>query len=205
MNSLFGFYVDMTRCTGCKTCMIACSDKHDHAASINWRRVLEYTGGSWIKDGDGFRQDVFSYYLSIACNHCRSPICIEVCPTTAMHLDVNGIVSVDPAKCQGCRYCQWACPYKAPQFDASKGVMTKCDFCKDNILQGTPPSCVAACPTRALQYCELEDLKRQTDAAGEVAPLCAAKLTEPSLFLKLHRMAKPIENTTGKNAAEEEL
>ena len=55
MNSQFGFYMDMTRCTGCKTCMIACSDRHDHADNINWRRVVEYTGGSWIKDGEVFR------------------------------------------------------------------------------------------------------------------------------------------------------
>ncbi len=119
-NQQPAFFVDMTLCTGCKACMIACKDKHDLDVSVNWRRVVEYSGGNWIKEGDCFRQDIFCYYLSLSCNHCQDPICVNSCPTTAMHKDSEGIVSVDESKCVGCGYCQWACPYGAPQLNEVK-------------------------------------------------------------------------------------
>ena len=54
--------------------------------------------------GDAYEQNVFAYYVSLSCNHCENPVCAEACPTQAMHKDENGIVSVDPDRCVGCRY-----------------------------------------------------------------------------------------------------
>ncbi|NCD17670.1 MAG: 4Fe-4S ferredoxin, partial [Actinobacteria bacterium] len=47
MSENFGFYFDQSRCNGCKACQIACKDKHDLPIGVNWRRVVEYSGGSW--------------------------------------------------------------------------------------------------------------------------------------------------------------
>lgn len=103
------FHIDIDICTGCKTCMVACMDKNDLPVNILFRRVTEYTGGEWVTNPDGTcEQNVFAYYVSISCNHCENPICIRSCPTTAMHKDENGIVSVDYDKCVGCRYCEWS-------------------------------------------------------------------------------------------------
>jgi anaerobic dimethyl sulfoxide reductase subunit B (iron-sulfur subunit) len=89
------FKVDMTLCTGCKTCMIACRDKNDEH-DVFFRRVVEYVGGGWTAEENTYRQNIFAYYLSVACNHCADPICVESCPTTAMHKLDNGIVIIDP-------------------------------------------------------------------------------------------------------------
>ena len=98
------FHIDTSRCTGCKTCMVACMDKHDLPEGVLWRRVTEYVGGEWTARPDGtYTQNIFGYYLSIGCNHCQNPICVRSCPTTAMHKGKDGIVSVDHAKCVGCR------------------------------------------------------------------------------------------------------
>ena len=92
------FHIDVATCTGCKTCMIACKDKNDLADGVRWRRVSEYAGGGWVRRADNtLTQDVFAYYVSVACNHCDEPICVSVCPTTAMHKDESGIVLVDGA------------------------------------------------------------------------------------------------------------
>ena len=52
------------------------------------------------------------------------------------------------------RYCEWACPYGAPQFDEEAGVMTKCNLCADLLDKGQNPACVDACVMRALDFGE---------------------------------------------------
>ena len=199
------FYFNMNACTGCKTCMIACIDKYDVPKGVQYRRVSEYTGGSWVAGPNKtFEQNVFVYYLSIACNHCENPICADSCPTTAMHKQENGIVVVDEGKCIGCRYCEWVCPYSAPQFNAESGKMEKCDFCRDFQSVGKSPACVSACPTRALDYGEYDELVKMYGET-HVAPLPDKSVTNPLLAVTPHRHAQPIGLGTGKIANPEEV
>ena len=41
----YGFYFDSTRCTGCRTCEMACKDYHDLSTEAAFRRVFDYEGG----------------------------------------------------------------------------------------------------------------------------------------------------------------
>lgn len=188
-----GFYFDQSRCTGCKACQIACKDKHDLPVGVSWRRVAEYTGGSWqgAAGSATFSPDVFTYYTSVACNHCDDPICVEVCPSKAMRKGDNGIVSVDASVCIGCRYCAMACPYGAPQFDGDKGVMTKCDFCADRLARDEKPACVAACPSRVLDFGEVSQLRAKYGDRAGIAPLPDPKVTSPNLVISPHPKARP--------------
>jgi anaerobic dimethyl sulfoxide reductase subunit B (iron-sulfur subunit) len=182
------FFLDTQICTGCKTCIIACKDKNNLPEGVRWRRVVEFAGGDWILQENGtVSQNVFAYYISVGCNHCRDPICEEVCPSTAMHRDDRSLVTIDLEKCVGCRYCEWACPYSAPQFDATIGQMTKCDFCQDELEQERTPACVAACPTRALQFGEYEALAARQVSDRIMAPLPPRELTDPNFILAPHR------------------
>ena len=200
------FFLDTQICTGCKTCMIACKDKNDLPMGVRWRRVVEFAGGDWVRHGDGtFSQNVFAYYISVSCNHCQDPICVQVCPSTAMNQDDHGIVTVDLQKCLGCRYCEWACPYSAPQFDEDLGQMTKCDFCRKELEQGDVPACVAGCPTRALQFGEYELLAARHGSGLLMAPLPPPALTEPNFILEPHRDAKPGQSRTGAIGNPEEV
>ena len=45
----YGFFIDISRCTGCKTCTLACKDYKELGPNQNFRRVYEYTGGNWKK------------------------------------------------------------------------------------------------------------------------------------------------------------
>jgi anaerobic dimethyl sulfoxide reductase subunit B len=159
----YGFYFDSTRCTGCKTCAMACKDYKDTQTEINFRKVYDIEGGSTTQSADGtVVHGALSYHVSLACNHCTAPSCVEVCPTAAMHKDADtGIVSVDATKCIGCGYCHMACPYNAPVVDREKGYSVKCDGCKDRISEGKQTICVEACPLRALDCDGVEALRKK--------------------------------------------
>ncbi|KFS84643.1 dimethyl sulfoxide reductase, partial [Salmonella enterica subsp. enterica serovar Bareilly str. CFSAN000232] len=116
--------MDSSRCTGCKTCELACKDYKDLTPDVSFRRIYEYAGGDWQEDNGVWHQNVFAYYLSISCNHCEDPACTKVCPSGAMHKRDDGFVVVNEEVCIGCRYCHMACPYGAPQYNAAKGHMT---------------------------------------------------------------------------------
>ncbi len=113
MTTQYGFFIDSSRCTGCKTCELACKDFKDLGPEVSFRRIYEYAGGDWQEDNGVWHQNVFAYYLSISCNHCDDPACTKVCPSGAMHKREDGFVVVDEDVCIGCRYCHMACPYGA--------------------------------------------------------------------------------------------
>ncbi|MDL2267518.1 dimethylsulfoxide reductase subunit B [Desulfovibrio sp. OttesenSCG-928-G15] len=196
------FYCNSELCTGCKTCMIACKDKHNLGKGQNWRKVVEYCGGGFTPTGNGaFTHNVFAYYISFSCNHCENPACTKSCPTKAIRKDENGIVCIDPQQCEGCRSCEWSCPYTAPQFDEESGKMSKCDFCKDYLKEEMPPACVAACPCRALDFGEYEDLRKKYGEYAPIAPLPSPELTRPHFLCAPNRQAKALGTTFGTRGA----
>ncbi len=205
MSTQYGFYIDSSRCTGCKTCELACKDFKNLSPEVNFRRIYEYAGGDWTEQDGVYRQNVFAYYLSISCNHCDDPACAKVCPSGAMHKREDGFVVVDEAVCIGCRYCSMACPYGAPQFDQVKGHMTKCDGCYERVAEGKKPICVESCPLRALDMAPIEELRAKYGNLSEIAPLPSAEYTHPNIVLKLNANSKPVGDTTGHLANPEEV
>ena len=214
----YAFTFDASACSGCKACQVACKDKNNLPVGVLWRRVYEVSGGDWYRVGAGsprpefdaetrareprpynpnsvWENTVFAYNLSIACNHCVHPKCAGVCPTDAYIVRDDGIVYIDQSKCMGCGYCSWACPYAAPQYNPEVGHMTKCDLCYDNLDVGLPPSCVAACPMRVLDFVTADERPLTVDgtqplwniaAEKHPYPLPAHSHTEPHLAIQSH-------------------
>src|SRR5438309_1314753 len=75
----YRFHFDMTKCIGCKCCVVACNEQNGNPADINWRRVGEIEGG-WYPN-------TYRSYLSMGCNHCMEPTCLEGCPVDAYSKD----------------------------------------------------------------------------------------------------------------------
>ncbi len=192
----YAFTFDASACTGCKACQIACKDKNNLPVGVLWRRVFEVSGGEWQKQGQAWENSVFAYNLSIACNHCVHPKCAGVCPTDAFVQREDGIVYIDETRCMGCGYCAWACPYSVPQYNPDLGRMTKCNFCMDELDQGRPPACVAACPMRILDYAVIseqssvisEEYRRlwELPADEHPFPLPTFSRTQPHLAIRPH-------------------
>jgi anaerobic dimethyl sulfoxide reductase subunit B (iron-sulfur subunit) len=189
--SQYAFYVNSNRCITCKACGMACKDKNDLEPGRKYRRIHSMSTGAWSRDASGIYvpKDVFSYSVSLACNHCAQPACVAACPVGAMQKDdATGIVDNDKAVCIGCGSCSTACPYNAPSLDKAAQKTGKCDFCKDLLEQGQPPACVAACSAQALDFGELADIKAaHADAVQQVAPLADPGMTTPSLFITPRR------------------
>lgn len=187
-NKQLGFYIDLRSCSGCKACQIACRDKNDTNLGVRWRRVYEVSGGEWLQRGDVLMDNTFSYFVSSACSHCANPACVPVCPTGALSKRAeDGVVAIDESKCIGCRYCEWACPYGAPQFNAETGTMSKCDFCKDYLDAGKNPACVDACQMRVLKYGDIAELRTEYGTVGAIFPFPEPSITQPSTTFTPHK------------------
>ena len=131
-----------------------------------WRRVSKTEYGTVPPDVDVLG-------LSLGCNHCDKPACIEVCPVQIIYKEPEyGVVLVDNANCISCGKCQDACPWGSPQFydpnfrkyaqtDPLRPKMTKCTMCLDRIREGLKPACVAACFNRALDAGPVDELKQK--------------------------------------------
>ena len=62
-------------------------------------------------------------YVRVSCQQCQDAPCVTVCPTGAAHHDPEtGIVTMDPDRCVGCKYCIVACPYNARFINAETKV-----------------------------------------------------------------------------------
>jgi len=209
MAKQYAFHFDASACNGCKACTIACKSKNDLPVGITWRRVYEYGGGGWVQDKEDrnlmIPNNIYAYAMSVACMHCEKPLCAEVCPTGAITKGDDGIVVIDAEKCIGCRYCEWACPYGAPQFDEEAGNMTKCDMCQDLVAQGMVPDCVSACVMRALDFGELDEMREKYGTVNAIEPLPEAKYTKPALVITPHRHSQPSGQGTGRILDMEEV
>ena len=198
MPEQMGFHSDSSTCINCNVCQIACQDKHDLPAGVKPRRVFQYGGGEWsVEDGVPVPGKVFTYSVSISCMHCAEPACVPACEAGAITKRADGVVAIDAEKCAGCRSCEEACPYGAPQFNPETGVMTKCDFCQDLLATGLDPACVDACPMRALHAGPLEQLRSRYGNVSAVEPLPASG-TGPALVVTPHRHSQPSGKGTGK-------
>jgi DMSO reductase iron-sulfur subunit len=143
LGEQYRFHFDMTKCIGCKCCVVACNEQNGNPAAINWRRVGELEGGHYPY--------VQRHHLSMGCNHCLEPSCLIGCPVEAYTKDpVTGVVIHSADTCIGCQYCTWNCSYGVPQYNPERGVVGKCDLCHNRLDDGMAPACVAACPEGAI-------------------------------------------------------
>ena len=137
------FIIDMATCTGCQTCRIACHDRADSADGVEPLRIETEESGVYPIPTLAYRV--------VHCHHCAEPSCAAVCPVEAISRDAAGWVLIDAAACTGCGACADACPFGVITL-GDDDVAVKCDGCHDEVARGWEPTCVRACPMRALHF-----------------------------------------------------
>lgn len=162
--------VDVERCGGCRTCTVACNLANGTPPGVSWCTVVTGESGEYPNPRvtETPRQ----------CLQCADPPCVAVCPTGASAKRPDGIVAGDAESCSSCGDCVDACPHGMRQitdvrpyrpeigFTAFEegayakrhpGVPEKCDDCLELVVQGRQPVCVAACPSHARRFGDLDD------------------------------------------------
>ncbi len=165
-----GMLIDVSKCTACRACQVACKDWNDLPAeeTVCWgsyENPPDLSPNTWNRvafreiDRSGQLAWVFQ---SVRCLHCADAPCVQVCPTGALYKDPLGFTALDQDKCNGCGYCTQFCPFHIPRLTEADiwghGKATKCTFCQDRVSNGMEPACAKACPTGAIQFGERAEL-----------------------------------------------
>jgi protein NrfC len=151
--------VDSKKCSGCTSCMLACSLVNEGEENLSLARIqIMQTSFGRFPDDISIQQ----------CRQCVIAPCVEACPVNALFIDAkNGnIRRIDKTKCKdyqtksnGCQRCNEACPYRPNMalWNHEKKIAAICDLCADAQYwneKGGPEgkqACVELCPMKAIK------------------------------------------------------
>ena len=151
--------VDIQKCQGCTSCMLACTLVHEGVENLSLSRI-QIIQNSF----KSFPADV----TIEQCRQCVDPACVKVCPADALkaNAEYGNVRMIDRTKCIGCGECIEACPYtpsrpvvaKDGNFDDDQKAR-KCDLCANtpyhwDVAGGGPEgkqACVEVCPVGAIK------------------------------------------------------
>lgn len=160
-----GLLYDSTRCVGCRACTVACKEANGLPADTTTYGDGLYDAPTGLNERTKtviqlYKEGNEQSFVKKQCMHCVDPACVSGCMLGALKKREFGIVSWDPDRCVGCRYCQTACPFGVPQFEWSKKAprIVKCELCRDLLAKGKQPACTEVCPRQAVVFGKRDEL-----------------------------------------------
>lgn len=163
--------IDVSLCTGCKGCQVACSEWNDLRDEVGhnvgvYDNPANLTPETWTVIRFDEREDEAGKLEWLlrkeGCMHCAEPGCLKACPSPGAILQfANGIVDFQSEQCIGCGYCVAGCPFDIPRISKKDNRAYKCTLCADRVAVGQEPACVKTCPTGAISFgskAEMKDL-----------------------------------------------
>lgn len=164
---------DASHCTGCKGCQVACKQWNGLPAPTGLNSV-PFTGSyqspadlngdtrlimTFAEHESGNKFQPLNFAIGRrSCFHCTDAACVEICSSGALYKTDKGVVAFDTDKCNGCTYCQSACPFDVPRFRPTDKRIDKCTLCLDRLEEGGIPACVKTCQPEALCFGPREEM-----------------------------------------------
>ena len=162
------FFIDTSRCTGCRGCQVACKQWNQNAATKTTQRGTyqnppDLSTATFklvrFSETPGTGGDPNWFFFPDQCRHCLYPLCKMAADRKAKGavaidsrtraVTFNSAVKISPEDFKEVREI---CPFDIPRHDEKSGGMSKCTMCFDRITEGMPPACVKACPTGTMNF-----------------------------------------------------
>ena len=186
-----GFFIDTTRCIACKGCQVACkqwnglpAEQTSNPGNLQNPLDFSYITYKLVRMNERIIKDkLYWLFFPDQCRHCKTPPCLlwaQDEEAIYKDADTGAVVYTSKTKQLKAEEVIGVCPYDVPRRN-EEGALAKCTMCNDRVRQGMEPACVKSCPTDALNFGELEQMRKLASERLKKAQLTypEARLLDP--------------------------